>query len=301
MITDYLAGATFVQLAESYGGSNVTARNVMERHGVEIRRGGPVSAWAGSPEQIADAVERYARRESITSIAKRIGCDPPQVSAALRAAGVAIRKCGGKADLFSDEQAREIAERHGDGESLSALAAEYRISRKMLGNLVVRGGGQVRGPLASWSQEKDEEIRDRFLAGECVGDLAAAFGCHQSSISKSLNRSGVNRPKSGPGHHSWQGGRTVIGDEYISVLVTEDDLPYCTPHVSGRVLEHRLVMGRAIGRPLTERETVHHINGDHGDNRLENLQLRFGKHGKGVALECGLCGSHNVVAVPLAE
>lgn len=42
---------------------------------------------------------------------------------------------------------------------------------------------------------------------------------------------------------------------------------------NGWVLLHRLVMSLSIGRPLTNEEVVHHINGDPGDNRLSNLQL----------------------------
>lgn len=42
---------------------------------------------------------------------------------------------------------------------------------------------------------------------------------------------------------------------------------------TGRVLEHRLVMERVMGRPLTRDEQVDHINRVKHDNRPENLQL----------------------------
>ena len=42
---------------------------------------------------------------------------------------------------------------------------------------------------------------------------------------------------------------------------------------AGLVFEHRLVMANHIGRPLTREESVHRINGDRLNNRIENLEL----------------------------
>ena len=96
----------------------------------------------------------------------------------------------------------------------------------------------------------------------------------------------------GDQHPGWKGGRRRTSDGYVLVYAPEH------PTLRGKrapyIREHRLVMEQAIGRLLESHETVHHINGDKTDNRIENLQLRSGQHGPGVVHRCQDCGSSNV-------
>jgi hypothetical protein len=135
--------------------------------------------------------------------------------------------------------------------------------------------------------------------GKSQEEIGRAVGCSQAVVSRILIQNGRRtrepQPK-GEAAVAWKGGRTVTGSGYIQVGMSEDH-PFAAEMRSrmGYVLEHRLVMAEYFGRPLRHYETVHHINGDRTDNRLENLQVRFGNHGKGIKLKCACCGSSNLV------
>ena len=80
--------------------------------------------------------------------------------------------------------------------------------------------------------------------------------------------------KRGKEAYSYKNGRVKTTKGYISVLLTGVDefyLPMSTH--AHRLLEHRLVMAKHLGRCLSSWELVHHKNGIKDDNRIENLSL----------------------------
>ena len=88
--------------------------------------------------------------------------------------------------------------------------------------------------------------------------------------------------------------RRIDPNGYVLVYAPEH-----SSRESGQAFEHRVVMAKHLGRLVREDESVHHINGIRDDNRIENLQLRQGKHGRGTRMVCLDCGSHNVGHLPL--
>ncbi len=61
------------------------------------------------------------------------------------------------------------------------------------------------------------------------------------------------------------------------IYLKRRDHPNCGKQ--GYVAEHRIVMEEYLGRHLTKKEVVHHINDNREDNRIENLKL-FESHGQ---------------------
>jgi hypothetical protein len=209
----------------------------------------------------------------------------------------------------------EITRRYQAGESAVRLAEEFDITPNVVYRLSEDGGFSRRPGQGSRVREARElveragvdVVRARYEANETLDEIAESLGATRAAVRRAVLRAGgtirsrglIAGRHSGEANPSWQGG-VLEKDGYLMEWVAPDD-PLREPmaHSKGYIPQHRLVMARALGRPLKPHETVHHIDGDRSNNALSNLQLRQGKHGAGVRMACLSCGSHDVAAVSL--
>lgn len=101
---------------------------------------------------------------------------------------------------------------------------------------------------------------------------AEILGVSASCVERSCKRLGLKTartgPRRGPEHPDWKGGRRLIGGYWHLWM---PDHPNATGN--GYVAEHRKLMADKLGRPLSQTEAVHHIDGDPTNNELSNLML----------------------------
>ncbi len=104
-------------------------------------------------------------------------------------------------------------------------------------------------------------------------EIAEIVGCPQKYVQKQMVKFDLPRlshgARRGELNPSFVAGRIIDLDGYALVSTPDGH----KGRRSGRILEHRLVMERLIGRRLKAKETVDHIDGLHLHNCPTNLRL----------------------------
>ena len=259
------------------------------------------------PDSLIDkVVAYYVKHSSAQKTSKRFGVPTQSVYGMLKRRGV--DRIG---DAVRNERLRklpnsaEIRRLYESGKCMREIAQMYGACIATVREALIKAGVESRrrgGRVKELTADQEREIIALYADTKSQMAVAATVARSQAVISRILRRNGITdgRRPQGDKHGSWKGGRLVYRG-YAQVLMDRSDVFYGMANALGYVMEHRLVMARALGRPLTKHETVHHVNGDGTDNRIGNLQLRFGRHGKGVVMTCAKCGSHDVKYRELPE
>lgn len=168
------------------------------------------------------------------------------------------------------------------------IAKKYDMAERSIRDILKRVGVKlVRKP---WNADpqKIQTVCEMYKNGISKIDIIDKFGFSRGYLNKILKDNGFDTSFKVKIH-------TIDSQGYIWERVSKDDPMAEMRTKKGIVAQHRLVMARHLNRPLSPRETVHHINGDKTDNRIENLQLHNGRHGKGECMECFDCKSQNII------
>lgn len=199
----------------------------------------------------------------------------------------------------------EVAARYKAGAYLADIANDYGVARESVTNHLRRAGVPIRargttvtGASANrkLTREQEADVVRLYVAGATAKEAGAKHGVTKGTALRILTAAGAPKRPAGKAPVN----RRINSQGYVLVPMFDDSDPMASMRTqTKRVLEHRLVMARALGRPLERDESVHHINGDRSDNRLVNLQLRKGQHGHGQCFRCADCGSPNVQAVTI--
>ena len=112
----------------------------------------------------------------------------------------------------------------------------------------------------------------------------------EKGVAKGKNNPMFGIRKFGKDNPNWNGGRKI--NFYGYILIYNPKHPF--RQNDNYVFEHRVVMEKHLGRYLTKKEVVHHINEVKDDNRIENLILfkndiyHFWFHKKGSSYSNGI-------------
>lgn len=280
--------------------SVTTVYAALHRAGIERPSHG-VQASIDAAQRSAQVVALWKSGVPFQQIRDSLGISVTHIYRILNDAGIKPSKSGRREAAimaFTPKQELEIVNLFKQGVMRNAIAVRFRCSAHTVRNVLKRHGIDSHYNRRKFTPEEVEDILASHARGESPEEIGQRLEVRPGQVSSYLHSK-----LRGTNHGLKRVERFVDDNGYVSVL-----MPFDSPYRSmlakgsgGYIFQHRLVMATHLGRPLLSTETVHHVNGKTGDNRIENLQLRHGAHGKGIVQRCMDCGSYNIEAVPLAD
>lgn len=162
------------------------------------------------------------------------------------------------------------------GKELKDLLNKWYWEDGMLQKDIAKELGVSTGAISLWFEKLDIQQRpmSHWHTGREVseGHKEIIKKTHIGKVVSKETREKISKGRKGIspiGKHERFQGRRNRADGYLQIY--KADHPFS--NAEGYVMEHRLVMERHIGRFLTPKEVVHHINRKRNDNRPENLYL----------------------------
>lgn len=103
----------------------------------------------------------------------------------------------------------------------------------------------------------------RFCSNKCKIEFLKVEWKTKNNPIHNFDNSGFNNPMFGKRPANFNPDGNKRKDGYIRVGVGKKI----------RVLKHRLIMEKHLGRKLTAKEIVHHVDGDNTNNDIKNLKV----------------------------
>ena len=133
---------------------------------------------------------------------------------------------------------------------------------------------EMGGRINKWDSE---ELYDLYWNKQLSStQIAEMKGCTHTTVWRAMKKFNIcarTHYNSGMRSPNWRGGRGRESKGYVSVWLAPTDFFYPMADQKGRVLEHRLVVAKRLGRCLQSWEKVHHKDGIKDHNKYSNLKL----------------------------